>query len=158
MDKESLKILEEINKSLNEINTRQKTSELFMESDKLFAKSDARVENSLNQIQNSLDRIHDKVFNFNNILIGAYLVLGTFPSSNPTLRLWVVVFPILNLIFMVYLDIRQMEIHRFASREQHWTSVERDQHGHKIEKQTRMSLLSFFLSLMCLIYLVVKLL
>jgi hypothetical protein len=157
MEKESLKILEEINKSLKEINVRQKTSEMFADTDKLFKKSDKRVEHSLNQIQNAFDRIHDKVFNFNNILIGAYLVLGTFPDNSPKLKLWTVVFPIFNLLFLIFIDFRQMEVHRFASNEQEWTEKERKQYGEKINKQTRLSLLALLLSLFCLIYLIVKL-
>jgi hypothetical protein len=154
MEEEILKTLKEINKSLVEINVRQKTDEEFSEMNKLFDKSDRRVENSMNQIQNSFDRIHDKVFNFNNILIGAYLVLGTFPDSNPKLKLWTAIFPILNLCFMIYIDYRQMEIHRFASYEQQWEEKERKEYGLKISKQTRLSLLSLFLSLCCLLYLI----
>jgi len=154
MEKESQKILEEINKSLKEINARQQTAEMFAETDKLFDKSDRRVEHSINQIQNSFDRIHDKVFNFNNILIGAYLVLGTFPDNSPKLELWTVIFPILNLVFLIYIDVRQMEIHRFASNEQEWTDKERDLYGKKISKQTNFSLFALFLSLCCLTYLI----
>lgn len=154
MDKESHKLLEQINKSLTEINLRQKFNEGKSETDKLFEKSDRRVENSINQIQNTFDRIHDKVFNFNNIMIGAYLVLGTFPSNKPILPLWTIIFPILIMAFMVYIDYRQMEIHRFASREQEWSSEERYKYGKKINNQTLLSLFALFLSVICLFYLI----
>jgi len=154
MDKESYKLLEQINKSLIEINLRQKFNDESSETDKLFEKSDRRVENSINQIQNTFDRIHDKVFNFNNIMIGAYLVLGTFPSNKPILSLWTIIFPILIMTFMVYIDYRQMEIYRFAAREQEWTSDERDEYGKKINKQTLLSLFALFLSVICLFYLI----
>ena len=157
LEKENNEILNEINQTLQKINHRQETSELLAESNKLFDKSDRRVENSLNQIQNTFDKIHDKVFNFNNILIGAYLVLGTFPSESPKLKLWTTIFPIINLVYLVYIDIQQMEIHRFASREQEWTAPEREEYGKKISKQTRLSLLALLLSLGCLIYLITKL-
>lgn len=157
MEKESLKILEDIKKHLQEINAREKMAEMLSETDKLIEKSDRRVEHSLNQIQNTFDRIHDKVFNFNNILIGAYLVLGTFPDNSPKLKLWTVIFPILNLIFLIYIDFRQMEIHRFASNEQEWTNSERNEYGTRINKQTRLSLFALFISLICLIFLVIKL-
>jgi hypothetical protein len=158
MDKDSIKILREINASLKSINSRNETSEMFAETEKLLEKSDCRVEKAIDQIQTAFDRIHDKVFNFNNILIGAYLVLGTFPSNSPTLKLWTIIFPILNLIFMIYIDFRQMEIHRFASKEQEWANVERAAYGVKIRKQTLLSLLSFLLSLISLVYLIVKVL
>jgi hypothetical protein len=157
LEKDNNEILKQISETLQKINSRQETEELFSESNKLFEKSDRRVENASNQIQNAFDRIHDKVFNFNNILIGVYLVLGTFPSSSPKLNIWTVVFPIINLVYLVYIDIRQMEIHRFASREQEWTSVEREEYGKRIRRQTLLSLLALVFSIACLIYLITRL-
>ncbi len=157
MDSKTNELLESINKSLTEINARLDTKETFAETNKLFDKVENRVENATSQIQNTFDRIHDKVFNFNNILIAAYIALGTFPSDSPKLRLWTVVFPIFNLIYMIVLDIRQMEIHRFASREKEWTSDEREQYGQRINKQTLLSLASFILSIGCLVYLIIEL-
>lgn len=156
MEKETLKLLEQINKSLIEMNVRQKTDEMMSDTNKLFEKSDRRVEHEMNQIQNSFDRIHDKIFNFNNIMIGAFLVLGTFPSDYPCVRLWTIIFPIFNMVFMIYIDYRQMEIHRYAAGEQDWTNVEREVYGNKINKQTLLSLFSLFLSIACLIYLIIK--
>lgn len=157
MDSKTNELLESINKSLTEINARLDTKETFAETDKLFDKVDNRVENATSQIQNTFNRIHDKVFNFNNILIAAYIALGTFPSDSPKLRLWTVVFPIFNLIYMIVLDIRQMEIHRFAAKEMEWTSIEREQYGQKINKQTLLSLASFVLSIGCLVYMISEL-
>lgn len=156
MEDDTIKLLEQINKSLVEINTREKTNEMMAETNKLFEKSDRRVENSLDQIQNTFDRIHDKVFNFNNILIGAFLVLGTFPSNAPIMKLWTIIFPIINMLFLIYIDYNQMEIHRFAAGEQEWTNIERGEYGRKIKKQTQLSLFALLLSLMCLIYLITK--
>ncbi|MFQ6599303.1 hypothetical protein [Flavobacterium sp. C3NV] len=156
MENEAIKLLQEINKTLNEINAREQTSEIMEETNKLFDKSDRRVEYATNQIQNTFDRVHDKIFNFNNILIGAFLVLGTFPNDAPHVKLWTIIFPILNMVFMIYIDINQMEIHRYAAGEQEWNDVEREAYGKKIEKQTRLSMLSLFLSVGCLIYLIIK--
>lgn len=157
MDKKEIDILEEINQSMKKISAHFETEELFSESDKLISKAESRVENSLNQIQNTFDRIHDKVFNFNNIMIGVYLVLATFPDKSPILKLWVAIFPILNLIYLVVIDIRQMEIHRFASRELEWSADEREENGKKIRKQTYLSLIALITSIGCLIYLIIEL-
>jgi len=157
MDKEAIKLLEQIDKSLAEINVRQRTSEIMEETNRLFDKSERRVEYATNQIQNTFDRVHDKIFNFNNILIGAFLVLGTFPNDTPHVKLWTIIFPILNMAFIIYIDIKQMEIHRYAAGEQEWNNTEREKYGQKINKQTRLSLLSLFLSVCCLIYLIIKL-
>lgn len=156
-EKKTTELLSEIRDTLNQINNRQDTIEVFSESDKLIGKAESRVEHATNQIQNTFDRIHDKVFNFNNILIAAFIALGTFPSDSPKLELWTVIFPIINLIYMVLIDIRQMEIHRFAAREMEWTSIEREQYGKKISTQTFLSLGSFLLSIGCLIYLIIVL-
>lgn len=154
MENKEIKILEEINQTMKKIYTHFETEELLSESDKLISKAEDRVENSLNQIQNTFDRIHDKVFNFNNIMIGVYLVLATFPEKTPILKLWVAIFPILNLIYLIYIDISQMEIHRFASREMEWTSIERNEYGRKISNQTNLSLIALFASICCLAYLI----
>ena len=156
MEEKNLKILEEINQSLKEINIRQKIDEESSEINKIFEKTDKRVEHSINQIQNSFDRVHDKVFNLNNILIGAFLVLGTFPSESPIISLWTVLFPTANLIFLICLEIRQMEIHRFASNEKEHNDIERKQYGKKINSQNLYSILSFILTAGCLFYLILK--
>ena len=156
-NEKTIELLEEIKKNIQEINRRQDTEEVFSEPNKLIHKVEKRVEHSLNQIQVSFDRIHDKVFNFNNIMIGAFLILGTFPSHSPILKLWTVIFPIINLIYLIVIDVRQMEIHRFASREMEWTSIERENFGRKINTQTLLSLGAFALSLGCLIYIIIKL-
>lgn len=156
MEDKNYKILEEINKTLKEINFRQESNELMVETNELMNKVERRVEQSTSQIQNSFDRIHEKVFNFNNILIATFMVLATFPNDSPILKLWTVVFPIINLIFLIYLEIRQMGIHRFASNEKRWTSAEREKYGKQISSQNLLSLLSFGLSLACLLFLIIK--
>jgi len=156
MDKEAIKLLEQINTSLSKMNMREETNERLSDTYKSLDKSDRRVENSLDQIQNTFDRIHDKVFNFNNVMIGAFLVLGTFPGDAPHVKLWTIIFPIINMVFMIYIDYRQMEIHRYAAGEQDWTNSERTEYGNKINRQTRLSLFSLFLSVLCLFYLIIK--
>lgn len=149
MEKDTRETIREISDTLKEINRRQELGGLF-------EKSERRVENATYKIQESFDRIHDKVFNFNNVLVGAYLVLGTFPSDAPKLNIWTTIFPILVLIYLVYLDWRQMEIHRYATGEMEWTQVERDEYGKKLKKQTQLSFLALVCSVACFIYLLLK--
>ncbi len=156
MEKEDRELLQEINKSLKEIILREKNNEILSESNQLFEKSDKRVDYSISQIQNSFDRIHDKVYNFNNLLIGAYLVLSTFPSNNPIMKTWTVAVPIFNMAFLIYIEYKQMEIHRYAAGEQDWNIEEGKQYGVKITRQTNLSLLSLFVSVCCLLYLITK--
>ena len=145
--KKETQLLIEIKEILKEINSRQQVKEIMAETDKLIKKSESRVEYALNQIQNSFDRIHDKLFNFNNIMIAAYFVLGTFPSESPIISLWTSILPILNLIFLIFIEIRQMEIHRFASRQMEWDDVEREKYGKKNLTQTQLSLLSIVVTI-----------
>lgn len=49
-----------------------------------------------------------------------------------------------------------MEIHRFAAGEMDFNNDDIKEYGNKIAKQTRLSLLSLFFSLVCLIYLITK--
>jgi hypothetical protein len=155
-DKKTIELLEEIKDSLQEINSRQDTESEFAESNRLLGKAEQRVEYSTNQIQVSFDRIHDKVFNFNNIMIATYMVLGTFPNDSPILQLWTVIFPIINLIFLILIEVRQMGIHRFAANEMAWTQKERKEYGDRINKQTLLSLGAMGLSLGFLIYIIIK--
>ena len=156
MKDRQIELLEEIDKSLKELNVRENIREEMSDSNKTLQKIDNRVEYSTNQIQNSFDRIHDKVFNFNNIILGAFLVLSTYPSNSPIINMWLIIFPIAILIFLVWLEIRQMGIHRLAAKENEWTSKELKEYGDRINKQTLLSLLSFVLSISSLLYLIYK--
>lgn len=153
MKDKNIELLEEINKSLKEINLRLEINDNFLESEQTKNKIERKIEHSTQQIQATFDRIHDRVFNFNNILIGAYLVLGTFPSESPMIKLWTVVFPVVNLIFMILLEIRQMKIHRFISYEENWNPINLSKHQKMIDTQTQLSLLSFAMTFGSLIYL-----
>lgn len=63
----------------------------------------------------------------------------------------------MNLIYLVFIDIRQMEIHRFASKELEWSANEREEYGKKIRQQTNLSLVALTLSIGCLVYLIIEL-
>lgn len=63
-------------------------------------------------ILNYFDRIHDKLFAFNNILIGGFFALTQLHSIIPT---WVILFPIINLGILVFVEYRMMELSRYKS-------------------------------------------
>lgn len=155
-DEKVIDLLNKINRNISELKIDQTGKELTNESEKLFSIIEDRVDYSIIQIQATFDRIHDKVFNFNNILVGAYLLLGTFPGDKPILKLWTIIFPIINLAYMILIDVRQMEIHRFASKEMDWTEGDRNKYGVKIQTQTLLSLIAFLLSLACLLYVIIR--
>ena len=153
-DKKVIELLTEIKGTLESLDSREDSKEVFTETNKLLDKVEDRVEHSTRQIQSTFDRIHDKVFSFNNIMIGAYLVLATFPSESPKMPLWTVIFPIANLIYLVLIEVRQMKIHRFAAKEEEWTQSDRTEYGKKIHSQTLLSLVALLLSIGCLGYII----
>lgn len=155
-DKErNIELLQEIKDILSKINLEQESSELTQESDLLIEKAESRVEKSLHSIQNSFDRIHDKLFNLNSVMIAAYFVLGTFPNDSPVIKLWTSVFPIANLFYLIFIEYRQMEIHRFTSNEMNWVEKDRIHYGKMISTQSLLSLSSIIITIVLFTYLAI---
>jgi len=148
-------INEEIRDILLRIDNRLDIKEVFSESDSLIKKAENRADYELNQIQSCLNRIHDKLFTLNTALIAAFFALGTFPNESPILKLWTSAFPVINLFFLLFVEYKQMEIHRFASGELQWTETERNLYRERIKTQTRLSLLSILFTIAIFVYLVV---
>ncbi|MES2589875.1 MAG: hypothetical protein V4622_12930 [Bacteroidota bacterium] len=113
-----------------------------------------REKYALRQIQASYDRIHDKVFNLNNITLGIFLVLSTFPQEKPILSIWSLGFPMATLIYIIFLDWQQMQINTFASRETEWTDEERKEYPDKVRIQGLLTMWSFFFSYVSVLYLI----
>lgn len=67
-------------------------------------------------IKNTLkyfDRIHDKLYSLNNMLIVSYLVIIVIPNSN--ISPWLFSVPILNMLFLLYIDYRLLRRSRFQA-------------------------------------------
>jgi len=154
-NKNNTELLQEIKDTLLKINSRQESNEFTKESDSLIEKVELRTKESLYSIQNSFDRIHDKLFNLNSVMIAAYFVLGTFPNESPVIRLWTSVFPIANLFYLIFIEYRQMEIHRFASNEMNWNDKDRERFGKMITTQSLLSLLSIIITIAIFTYLTI---
>lgn len=63
-------------------------------------------EEGVKNIFKYFDRIHDKIFTFNNILIGGYFFLAKFDSN---ISFYTILIPISNLILIIYIEYRMME-------------------------------------------------
>lgn len=87
------------------------------------------------------DRIHDKLFNFNNILIVGYFALSKIYYS---IAVWQILIPICNMILLIYIDWRLMEKSRFESNIMKQSDVTIDLYGKKIDKTNLFSLFSIF--------------
>lgn len=59
------------------------------------------------------DRIHDKLFSFNNIMIGGYFCLVTFKSS---ISFTFLIIPLINMLILVFIDYSMMERSRVESK------------------------------------------
>lgn len=69
-------------------------------------------EEGLKNILKYFDRIHDKIFSFNNILIGGYFFLAKFDEE---VSFYTILVPLLNLGFIIYIEYRMMENSRVQS-------------------------------------------
>jgi hypothetical protein len=108
----------------------------------------------VNNILKYFDRIHDKLFNFNNILIVGYFALS---KIDPTVSMKNILFPFCNLIILVYIEYRMMEKSRFEAKITERPYVKITSHGKRIVMTTLFSLLSicatFIVTLIFLYYL-----
>ena len=150
------KQLAEIKTLLIQINEREENIETSLKEDEIYNKVKNRSEEAINKLQFTFDRIHDKLFNLNNILIGSFLVLATFPNTSPVINLWWISLPVFNLLFFIYIEKRQMEIYRLETKELKWKDEERKKHGKMIMSQNLISLLSIVLTFSALIVLIIN--
>ena len=109
--KENNKILQRILEILAKNEARISTNELTAESDNLIEKAEKEGDAAAIKIQSTFDRIHDKLFTINGILVASYFGLGKFPTDNPIISLWLVIFPISILCYLIFLEQQQMEIY-----------------------------------------------
>lgn len=97
----------------NSLNPDFDPDEIVRDAEKTIARFEKVEEESLKMILKHFDRIHDKLFTFNNILIAGYFALSKLNSAVPAT---VIVIPIINLAFLIYVDYRLMEINRNQSK------------------------------------------
>jgi len=93
-------------------------------------------------VQNILkyfDRIHDKLFTFNNILIGGYFALSQIYDS---FSIYGIIVPLINLAILLFIEYRMMEKSRFEADVRKKTSEEIKKHGISINKTNLYSLLA----------------
>ncbi len=87
------------------------------------------------------DRIHDKLFTFNNILIGGYFALSQIYDS---FSIYSILIPIVNLGILLFIEYRMMEKSRFEADVRKKTKEEIKNHGITINKTNLYSLLAIF--------------
>lgn len=151
------KLLEKILELLAKNEARISTNEFSSEGDKLIEKAEKEGEEASKKIQSTFDRIHDKLFTVNGILVASFFGLGKFPTDNPIVSLWLVLFPIFVLCYLIYLEQQQMEIYRHASQRMNW-NFDKDvaKYGKMINRQNLKSLFAIIVTFGLFIYLAIK--
>ncbi|EGV43318.1 hypothetical protein BZARG_3102 [Bizionia argentinensis JUB59] len=151
------KLLEKILELLAKNEARISTNEFSSEGDKLIEKTEKEGEEASKKIQSTFDRIHDKLFTVNGILVASFFGLGKFPTDNPIVSLWLVLFPIFVLCYLIYLEQQQMEIYRHASQRMNW-NFDKDvaKYGKMINRQNLKSLFAIIVTFGLFIYLAIK--
>lgn len=91
--------------------TEKELEELTKESEKRIAKMEKEEEESVKQIWKHFDRINDKLFTFNNIMIAGFFALSKLQNSH----VLSIIVPLLNMVFLLWIEYRMMEYHRFMS-------------------------------------------
>ena len=96
-------------------------------------------EDGLKNILKYFDRIHDKLFTFNNILIAGFFALSKLDNSVSVKTIFI---PIVNLIFLIYIEYRMMEKSRYESEITKKPMREINKHGKSIDRTNIYSLLT----------------
>lgn len=94
------------------------------------------------------DRIHDKLFNFNNILIAGFFTLSKFKSD---VVVQTILFPLINLVFLIYIEYKMMEKSRFESQITTKNINDIDKIGYSISKTNKYSLYIIFSTIIVII-------
>jgi hypothetical protein len=120
-----------------EINSEQEIMEIM-------GKMERAKEEGLKNTFKYFDRIHDKLFVFNNILIAGFFGLSKFDSQ---ISMKLILIPILNLSFLIYIEFEMMEINRFIAKVDTKRIEEIETNGERINRTNLFSLMSIFSTL-----------
>lgn len=112
----------------------------------------AEIENRMNKreeegIKNTLkhfDRIHDKLFSINTMFIAGFFALIKFSENVSTMTILI---PVLNMIYLIWIEYRMMEKSRFEADIKNKTADEIQKWEKSISINNFLSLLSIALTL-----------
>ncbi|TVZ15602.1 hypothetical protein [Maribacter sp. MAR_2009_72] len=77
-----------------------------MEVEEFEKKIDKIKEDAVKNILSHFNRINDKLFTFNNILIGGYFAISRIYDD---INIKIIMIPLINLIFLIFLEYLMME-------------------------------------------------
>lgn len=97
------------------------------------------------------DRIHDKLFQLNTVILGAYFALI---AINSNMSVWLLLVPVLTIFLLLFVDYKMMEKSRLQSRFKSFTSSDTDKFGKLVANATRYSLLSIVVTILVTLFFV----
>ena len=115
------------------------------EAEETMARFTAIEENGKEKILHYFDRIHNHLFTFNNLMIAGFFTLSQLKVNVPV---WMIIIPLINLWFLIYVEYRMMEKSRFESNIMSQPKSKLDKYGKSINRTTLISLLSIIASLL----------
>lgn len=126
------------------------TSEEIDQNSKVaHSKVDKIKEDGLKNVSKYFDRIQDKLFTTNNILIGGYFALS---EIDITFKITFIIFPLLNLIFLIYVEYKFLKLSKFEAEFDKKTQLELKKYSKTIQNINLLSLLTILITLSVLIF------
>jgi len=120
----------------------------FDEMDKNVAEIENRMnkreEEGLKNVLKHFDRIHDKLFSLNTMFIAGFFALIKISSNISSTTILI---PVINMIYLIWIEYRMMEKSRFEANIKNKTSDEIKKWGKSISINNWLSLLSIALTL-----------
>ena len=147
LDKETEELENQIQLQLDELNG------IIDESEKTLASLEKKAYDGVRDIFKYFDRINDKLFNYNNILIAGFFAVGKLKNDVP---MWLIIIPIFNLAFFIYIEYMIMEKSRMESYI--LENFDEERYRKNIDKTNLYSLLMIFTTLIVTIFFLINLL
>ena len=92
------------------------------------------------------DRLHDKLFNLNNLMIAAYVAIIVLPNIKASM--YYIIFPLINMLLLLYLDYRMMKYSIKQSQITTLNSSQRDECYDSLRRTNVLSFVSIMLTLL----------
>lgn len=147
IDKDIDELEKEVQQQLDELNG------ILDESEKTLASLEKKAYDGVRDIFKYFDRINDKLFNYNNILIAGFFAIGKLKSDVP---MWLIIIPIFNLAFFIYIEYMIMEKSRMESYI--LEKFDEDKYRKNIDKTNLYSLLTILTTMIVTVFFLVNLL
>ena len=97
------------------------SEEIDQNSKEAYSKVEKIKDDGLKNVSKYFDRIHDKLFTTNNILIGGYFALS---KIDITFKSVFIIFPLMNLIFLIYVEYKFLKLSKFEAEFDEKTQLE----------------------------------